>query len=101
MGMHSVINEGGGSFSGGQRQRLMIARALATSALDNRTQQIVSESIRRRKVTRITIAHRLSTIRHADRIYVLDGGTVTQVGTFDELTSTPGLFLRMMERQIA
>ena len=91
MGMHSVINEGGGSFSGGQRQRLMIARALATSALDNRTQQIVSESIRRRKVTRITIAHRLSTIRHADRIYVLDGGTVAQVGTFDELTSTPGL----------
>ncbi|MFO0426935.1 MAG: ATP-binding cassette domain-containing protein, partial [Planctomyces sp.] len=112
MGMHTVISEGGGGFSGGQRQRLMIARALAskarillfdeaTSALDNQTQQIVSDSIRRRHVTRITVAHRLSTIREADRIYVLERGSVVQVGTFEELSREPGLFTKMMERQIA
>jgi ABC-type cobalamin/Fe3+-siderophores transport system ATPase subunit len=83
MGMHTVISEGGGNISGGQRQLLLIARALvgkpsilifdeATSALDNRTQAIVTASLRRRKATRILVAHRLSTIRHADRIYVID-----------------------------
>jgi ABC-type bacteriocin/lantibiotic exporter with double-glycine peptidase domain len=73
--------------SGGQWQRLMIARALvhkpkiilmdeATSALDSRTQAIVTESLDHLKVTRIVIAHRLSTIRHADRIYVMESGKV-------------------------
>lgn len=111
MGMHTMICEGGTTLSGGQRQRLMIARALAseakillldeaTSALDNLSQETVSESIRRRKVTRITIAHRLSTIRHADRIYVLENGQIAQAGTFLELTRTPGPFLQMMERQM-
>jgi len=85
MGMYTFVSEGGSNISGGQRQRLMIARALAlkpqillfdeaTSALDNRTQAIVTESLSALGVTRIVIAHRLSTIRHADRISSLKQG---------------------------
>jgi ATP-binding cassette subfamily C protein len=110
MGMHTVVSEGGANLSGGQRQRLMIARALvtrprillldeATSALDNRTQATVSESLRRRNVTRLVIAHRLSTIRTADRIYVLDHGRIVDQGTFDELAGRQGLFASMIARQ--
>jgi NHLM bacteriocin system ABC transporter ATP-binding protein len=113
MGMHTVIGAGGGSLSGGQRQRLLIARALAndprillfdeaTSALDNRTQAIVSESLERLKTTRVVIAHRMSTIRHADRIYVVDGGRIVQEGSFDQLMGDEeGLFASMMARQLA
>lgn len=112
MGMHTVISEGGTNLSGGQKQRLLISRALvsqpkilifdeATSALDNQTQSIVMESLEQLKVTRITIAHRLSTIRKADRIYVLDTGQIVQVGTFEELSHTPGLFAQLMTRQLA
>ena len=111
MGMHTVISEGAGTFSGGQIQRLMIARAVvhrprillfdeATSALDNRTQDIVSQSLERLKVTRIVVAHRLSTIRNADRIYVMDQGRVVEQGTFDELLAADGVFARLAERQI-
>lgn len=110
MQMHTVISEGGGNLSGGQRQRLVIARALAlkpkillfdeaTSALDNKTQAIVSEHLDRLNVTRIVIAHRLTTIRNADRIYVMQTGQVVQEGTYDELSSQPGLFARLMARQ--
>lgn len=110
MGMHTVVSEGGGNISGGQRQRLLIARALvlkprillfdeATSALDNRTQAIVSESLDRLKVTRIVIAHRLSTIRTADRIYVLQHGRVVQQGSFERLVDQQGLFAQLMMRQ--
>jgi NHLM bacteriocin system ABC transporter ATP-binding protein len=110
MKMHTPISEGGGNLSGGQRQRLLIARALvakpgilifdeATSALDNRTQEIVTSSLRQLKVTTILVAHRLSTIRHADRIYVIDGGRIVQEGTFDELARQEGLFARLMARQ--
>jgi ABC-type bacteriocin/lantibiotic exporter with double-glycine peptidase domain len=99
------------NFSGGQRQRLLIARALATrprivffdeatSALDNKTQAIVSATLDRRKVTRIVIAHRLSTIRHADRIYVIDHGKVIQQGTFAELSQAVGLFKNLISRQL-
>ncbi|MEA5468232.1 NHLP bacteriocin export ABC transporter permease/ATPase subunit [Spirulina sp. 06S082] len=112
MGMHTVISEGGSNLSGGQKQRLLISRALvskpnilifdeATSALDNQTQRVVMESLEQLKVTRITIAHRLSTIRQADRIYVLDTGQIVQVGTFEELSHTPGLFAQLMTRQLA
>ncbi|MBS0266664.1 MAG: NHLP bacteriocin export ABC transporter permease/ATPase subunit [Planctomycetes bacterium] len=111
MGMHTVVPEGASTLSGGQRQRLLIARALvrnprvlmfdeATSALDNQTQEIVSASLRRRRVTRIVIAHRLSTIRDADRIFVLEGGTVRQSGTFDDLMEEEGLFRRLASRQM-
>jgi ABC-type bacteriocin/lantibiotic exporter with double-glycine peptidase domain len=73
----------------------------ATSALDNRTQAIVTESLRRLKATRIVVAHRLSTVRHADRIYVIDAGRVVQQGTFPELVAQPGLFADLMRRQMA
>lgn len=91
MGMHTLISEGGGGISGGQRQRLMIARAIAprprilmldeaTSALDNVTQKKVSDSLERLGSTRIVIAHRLSTIRHCDRILVMEKGRITADG---------------------
>ncbi|WP_445634099.1 NHLP bacteriocin export ABC transporter permease/ATPase subunit [Nostoc sp. DSM 114161] len=110
MGMHTVVSEGGGNISGGQRQRLLIARALvlkprillfdeATSALDNKTQAIVSESLDRLKVTRIVIAHRLSTIHNADRIYMLQDGRVVEQGSFERLVNQQGPFAQLMMRQ--
>lgn len=110
MGMHTVVSEGGSNLSGGQRQRLLIARALvlkpailifdeATSALDNRTQAIVTDSLKRLKATRILVAHRLSTIRGADRIYVIEKGRVVQEGRYSELAGEPGLFARLVSRQ--
>lgn len=112
MEMHTVVSEGAGTFSGGQKQRLMIARAIvhkprllfmdeATSALDNRTQNIVSESLDKLQATRIIIAHRLSTIKNADRIYVMDKGTIVETGTYDELMEMNGLFAQLAKRQIA
>jgi ABC-type bacteriocin/lantibiotic exporter with double-glycine peptidase domain len=106
-----MIAEGVSTLSGGQRQRLLIARALAhrprlllmdeaTSALDTRTQAVVSDSISRLNLTRIVIAHRLSTVQSADRIVVLDGGTIAQTGTFAELIGQPGLFKNFAERQL-
>ena len=111
MGMHTVISESAGTFSGGQLQRLLIARAVvrrprlllldeATSALDNRTQEIVSQSLERLKATRIVVAHRLSTIRKADRIFVLDQGRVVEVGTYEELIAVGGVFARLAARQL-
>jgi ABC-type bacteriocin/lantibiotic exporter with double-glycine peptidase domain len=110
MGMHTRVSDGGGNLSGGQRQRLLIARALvakpsilifdeATSALDNRTQAIVTESLKRLKATRVLVAHRLSTLRNADRIYVIDKGRVIQEGPYDQLVKEPGLFARLANRQ--
>lgn len=111
MGMHTVVSERGGNFSGGQRQRLLIARAMinrprvlffdeATSALDNRTQEIVSRSLEGLQATRVVIAHRLSTIINADRIYVFDKGQITQVGTYNELIKQPGPFAELARRQM-
>lgn len=110
MGMNTIISEGSGGISGGQRQRLMIARAIApkpkilmldeaTSALDNLTQKRVSESLDSLKCTRIVIAHRLSTIKQCDRILVLDGGKITEDGTYDELIAQNGVFAELVERQ--
>ena len=110
MGMQTLISEGQGGVSGGQKQRLMIARAVApkpkilifdeaTSALDNRTQKQVSEALDSLKCTRIVIAHRLSTIRNCDRILVLDGGKILEDGTYDELIEKNGFFAELVARQ--
>ena len=110
MGMNTLISEGQGGISGGQRQRLLIARAIAakprilifdeaTSALDNVTQKQVSESLDRMKCTRIVIAHRLSTIRHCDRIVVLDKGKTAEEGTYEELVKKKGIFAALVARQ--
>lgn len=111
MGLHTIISEDGGGFSGGQKQRLLIARALigrpnilffdeATSALDNISQKQVSDNLDRLHCTRLVIAHRLSTIRHCDRIIVLDKGKIAEEGTFEELMARKGLFYEMSLRQL-
>ncbi len=110
MGMHTMISEGQGGISGGQRQRLMIARAVApkpsilmfdeaTSALDNKTQKQVSEALDHLKCTRIVIAHRLSTIKNCDRILVLDQGKIAEAGTYEQLIKKNGVFAELVERQ--
>lgn len=110
MGMHTIISEGSGGVSGGQRQRLMIARAIApkpkilmfdeaTSALDNLTQKKVSDSLDGLKCTRIVIAHRLSTIRQCDRIIYLENGRIAEDGTYDELIAKNGKFAELVARQ--
>ena len=110
MGMQTMIAEGQGGISGGQKQRLMIARAIApkpkilifdeaTSALDNRTQKKVADALDKLNCTRIVIAHRLSTIRNCDRILVLDNGKVVEDGTYEELIEKGGYFAELVERQ--
>ena len=110
MQMHTRISEGQGGISGGQKQRLLIARAIApkpkilffdeaTSALDNVTQKKISEAMDAMKCTRIVIAHRLSTIRQCDRILVLDGGKIIEDGSFDELIARNGFFAELVSRQ--
>jgi NHLM bacteriocin system ABC transporter ATP-binding protein len=111
MGMHTVVTEASSAFSGGQIQRLAIARALvskprillldeATSAVDNLTQSKVTESLEQLAVTRLVIAHRLVTVKKANRIVVLDHGKVAQIGRFDELAAAPGLFGELVRRQL-
>ena len=110
MGMYTMITEGARDISGGQKQRLMIARAIApkprvlifdeaTSALDNKTQKQVSEALDKLNCTRIVIAHRLSTIRHCNRILILDKGKIVEEGTYDELINKNGFFAELVERQ--
>ena len=99
MRFKTVLPDGGGTLSGGQCQRIAIARALArnprllifdeaTSALDNRTQAIVTASLDKLPITRITIAHRLSTVKKCDKIYLLEKGELKNEGTFEELIKT-------------
>lgn len=114
-GLDTMIGEGGLKLSGGEKQRLSIARALlrkprllifdeATSALDSLTEEEITQTIRevssqRTQVT-ILIAHRLSTIMHADRIYVLEKGDVVETGTHESLLDEKGLYYAMWRQQI-
>ena len=113
MGMHTLVGEGGGNLSSGQRQRLLIARAIvrrpkvllldeATSALDNVTQAIISDSLtsQLQGITRVVIAHRLDAIVKADRIYVLKDGRIVQSGRYDQLLAEPGPFRDLARRQM-
>lgn len=112
MGMHTFAGENAMLLSGGQRQRLLIARAVvrrprlilfdeASSALDNRSQQIVSERLAGLDATRIVIAHRLSTVEAADRIYVLEAGRVVEEGAYADLMQRNGAFAALARRQTA
>ena len=108
MDIHTIVTPA--TISGGQQQRILIARALvgnpkvilmdeSTSALDNISQEKITEKLRQLAVTRIVIAHRLSTIADADRIYVLDKGKVVQSGTYETLSASDGVFKDLIERQ--
>lgn len=114
-GIDTMIGEGGVKISGGEKQRLSIARALlrkpsilvfdeATSALDSLTEQEITETVQSvgesKEHLTILIAHRLSTIMHADRIYVLEKGVVNEVGTHDELVEKKGLYYAMWRQQV-
>jgi ABC-type bacteriocin/lantibiotic exporter with double-glycine peptidase domain len=111
MGMSTMVTLNGGAFSGGQRQRLLIARALAarprillldeaTSALDNISQRVITRNLGQLGMTRIVVAHRVSTMVDADRILVVQDGRVVEDGSFDALIARQGAFHRLASRQV-
>lgn len=111
MGLNTFVSEQGRTLSGGEKQRILIARAIvgspkiiffdeATSSLDNISQSHISESLEKYQATRVVIAHRLSTIVHCDRIIVLDQGRIKEIGTYQELMEKRGKFFELTQKQI-
>ena len=111
MGLHTMVSEGAGTISGGQSQRIMIARAIAgkprilffdeaTSALDNVTQNLIVDTLEKIKATKVVIAHRLSTVKRCDRIIVMDGGHIIEEGNFETLMEKKGFFYDLAVRQL-
>ena len=111
MGMRTVLTEGGNTLSVGQRQRLLIARAVAgkprillldeaTSALDNVAQAKVQRGLKKLGMTRLVIAHRLTTVQDAERIHVLDRGRIVESGSYRRLIRRGGLFADLARRQL-
>lgn len=111
MSYDTLVSEGGSAFSGGQRQRLALARALAnhpslllldeaTSALDVMTEHTIEQNLRHLPCTQIIIAHRLSTVRNADVILVLDHGRIVQQGTHEQLLKSNGFYARLIQTQL-
>ncbi|MGP4039111.1 peptidase domain-containing ABC transporter [Gracilibacillus sp. D59] len=110
MGYNTILTEGGENFSGGQRQRLLIARAIAqqpsilvldeaTSSLDYQSEAIISENLQSLNITQVIIAHRLSTIKEVDCIYVMDKGEIVEKGTHQELLNKSGHYSALYRGQ--
>jgi ATP-binding cassette subfamily C protein len=112
MGVFTIVVEGISTFSGGQRQKILLAKALlmrpsilfldeATSALDNEAQKVIADNLSRIQATRVIVAHRLSAIIDADKIIVLEKGRIVEQGNYDELMSADGVFADLVKRQIS
>jgi len=110
MGIHTVVSSSQNLLSGGQKQLVLIARALvgkpqllildeATNSLDHLMQEQIMRTVNQLTLTRITIAHRLSTVRHVDRIFVLNKGLIEQTGTYQQLVQQEGLFSQLAKSQ--
>lgn len=111
MGLHTRVTEDSGNISGGQKQRMLLARAIigkpmllfldeATSALDNRIQKQICRELEKMNNTRIVIAHRISTIKKCDCIFVMEQGEIVETGNYQTLMEKKGLFYQLAQRQL-